>query len=184
MLAMFFCFLWGCYTTHKIRTSATNVILPGTNSLSLDAVDPKFRKKVDILIQRLEDKGYKPRVMSTYRSNARQKYLMDISDFGEKYLRLQMRYTNAGPGQSCHNNTNSKGEPASLAVDIHGHHLGFLAYISKRNREKHVAFFRDLDRERRRLGLCWGGDFSGDTIWSEYGIGSDPPHITSRRCCK
>jgi hypothetical protein len=178
--------LTACHTTHKLRTGVNNVILPGTQSLSLETLDPTFRSDVEILIERLESRGYSPRIMSTYRSNARQGYLKGISVLGKR-LGLGI-YTNAGPGESCHNTTGENGRPASQAIDLHGYNMGFLLYISKSNRQKHVDFFRVLDEERRKLGLCWGGDFgkkknSLKTIWTPYGIGNDPPHVVTRKCC-
>ena len=135
----------------------------------------------------MEKKGHRVRVQTTYRSSRRQDLMYNLNQLGQQ-MNITQQSTNAKGGTSCHNHT-ANGKPSSYAIDIWGYTFGPEINISKKFQTKHAAFFKDLGKEAKRLGLGWGGDFKQYTksgqpksLWTHYGLGWDPPHVYDKRC--
>jgi hypothetical protein len=164
-----------------VPKAISTVILPGKHTVKLDHLDPEFRADLEVLVENLEAQGYSVRVESTYRSSRRQDLLYNLTMFWQG-LGFKGGFTNAPGGQSCHNMTNDKGEPASLAVDLWGYRYGPLLRFNPRAKKKHSQFLRALGAEAHSLGMNWGGDWIKIEPWDAYGLGKDPPHVSSQRC--
>ena len=175
------------YGPATIQNGVSTIVAPGRISSSLRYLDPKFKKKIETVIENLEEKGHRVRIQTTYRSSKRQDFLYNMSQLGQQ-MGINQKFTNAKGGQSCHNHS-TDGSPSSYAVDMWGYTFGPELLKSTKAQEKHAAFFKDLGREVKKLSLGWGGNFSKynksgrpTSIWTNYDIGWDPPHVYDKRC--
>ena len=164
-----------------IPKAISTAVLPGRHSVNLAHLDPEFRAQVEAMITNLEEQGYSVRVESTYRSSRRQDMLYRMTKSWQS-LGFKGGFTNAPGGESCHNMVNDEGEPASLAVDLWGQRYGPLLLVNPRAQERHSHFLKAMGKEALRLGLNWGGTWTRQAPWKAYGLGKDPPHVSSRRC--
>jgi len=153
---------------------AMNASLPGVESRDLDHLHPRFRTQVLSIIDDLESGGHEALIGSTWRSPTRQKTIYAASLMGN--LLGQAPGTQAGPGQSCHNQEVA-GSPASAAIDIRpGGSL---------TREEQAAFYKALGAAAHARGLRWGGDWSRkNPVWARYDLGWDPAHVEARSLCR
>ena len=143
---------------------------PGTQSRSMSTVDPTFARKINSIIQTLEQEGFKATLSSTHRSPEKQQCYYDISKVIKQYTGQTGLTTTT---KSCHNNMNN-GKAAALAVDIH--------YFSGSIEDK-AKFYLRLRELARSKGLTSGGDFSRrNPVWAQYDLGWDPGHIQTRDC--
>lgn len=150
---------------------------PGVTTWSLDNLEPKFRTKVDRVLDELREDGFHPRVASTWRSPDRQEFIYERG-------RLRQRVFGGAPstqvrgGMSCHNTVELKDrtEPAALAIDV-------MPGKSRRTSAEKAKFFRALGKAAEREGLLWGGRWKrSNATWAAHGLGWDPGHLQSRLC--
>jgi len=155
----------------RIKGDVNNVILPGTETTSLDDLHPELRKKIDIVLRELREAGHHPRIAAAYRSPERQNAYHQMSQVAE--------YLGYSPGtkvtKGCHNNREN-GKPASLAIDIWGGPVGS-------PNETRAAFFHALRDTAVSQGLESGGNWTRrNPGWSRYDLGWDPAHVQMPRC--
>lgn len=145
-----------------------NVLLPGYSSNSLEDLDPKFKKKIDNLNKKMNEKGYDVRISDTFRSPERQSFIHSASQKLGKILNKDLRVTNVK--YSKHNRT-AKGKPASCAVDIRP--VGLLTI------EQKAGFYKDLRDEAVKLRLRSGANFEKrkSSPYYEFDLGYDPGHV-------
>ena len=149
---------------------AMTLLCDGQQTADLAHLDKPFRKKIDRILQTLSEEGYAYTVSSTYRSPQRQQCLYDISQHIKKYTG-QQGFTSTT--KSCHNNLR-KGQPASLAIDVHIHNTSM---------ERKVQFYKRLRDLSVESGLVSGGNFrKSNPVWAHYGLGWDPGHIQQANC--
>jgi len=143
---------------------------PGTQSNSMNTVDPTFARKIETILTTLEEEGFKATLSSTHRSPEKQQCYYDISKVIKQYTGQTGLTTTT---KSCHNNMKD-GKAASLAVDIH--------YFSGSLDDK-AKFYLRLRELARQEGLTSGGDFSRrNPVWAQYNLGWDPGHVQTRDC--
>ena len=163
-------FVLGFYFT--VITNPWVTFCPGTQSSQMSTVDPTLAKKIERILNTLENEGFHATLSSTHRSPEKQQCYYDISKVIKKHTG-QTGLTSTT--KSCHNNMHN-GQPASLAVDIH--------YFTGSLDDK-AKFYIRLRELARSEGLISGGDFSkSNPVWAKYGLGWDPGHIQTRDCKK
>ncbi len=161
----------GCFVGYfTIVTNPWTALCPGIQSNDINTLEPTFKRKIDGILEQLEEEGFAFSIGSTYRSPEKQQCYYDISKKIQAYTGHKGLTTTT---KSCHNNT-VHGTPSSLAIDIHSHYGSI---------DDKAAFYKRLRTLSRNAGLTSGGDFSkSDPIWARCGLGWDPGHIQVRGC--
>jgi len=119
-----------------------------TQDKKLASMNPHFRHKVIVLLQKLKSRGFQPTVVYGWRSVALQ----------QKLLRqgvTKVRF-------SFHNAQTPDGRPNSFAADIVDRR-----YAWSEKKETH-EYWKAQGEEAKRIGLFWGGDWKKP--W-------DPAHV-------
>lgn len=97
----------------------------------LDLLLPSFRKRIDIVIERLRERGYQPVPRDTLRTSAE-------------------AAKNAETGVGVANSMHCYGAACDVICDVHGWDC----------RKHGCQFFAALGEEAEKLGLTWGGRWS------------------------
>lgn len=169
----------GCCCFHiaddAYRAHMKTAFSPGAETGSLDALDPEFRARVERVVKKLEEKGYHPEVRSTYRSARRQDAMYTFSRTKEMFGASPG--TRARGGESCHNHTDERGLPASLAADV------IPGEEDRKDSRSRARFYWALGKAAKQEGLVWGGSWAKtNPTWRKYGLGWDPPHVQAKSC--
>jgi hypothetical protein len=114
----------------------------------LSSLNPHFRSKVKILLQKLKNRGFQPKIFYGWRSVAAQQQL-----FKRGVTRVRF---------SFHNAQTPAGGPNSYAADIIDSR-----YAWSNTRMTH-QYWSAQGEEAKKLGLYWGGDWRSP--W-------DPAHV-------
>ena len=155
----------------RAKGMVNNLVLPGTETTDLHALDPAFRRNVESILSELEDRGFHPRIAASYRSPERQRTYYLLGRI-ERSLGLSAV---TQVTRSCHNHR-AQGNPAALAIDIWGGRPGAAS-------EEHAVFFRALRDAAQARGLVSGAAWSqSNAAWKRYGIGWDPAHVEAPGC--
>lgn len=156
----------------KVET-VKNHILPGHVSNSLDDLNPKFRKKVDKLILKIEKRGHTVEVADTFRSADRQNFIYTVGKKLSSVTGVNLKVT--GTKKSRHSITKN-GKPAACAVDLRP--AGFKTIAQQ------AEFYKDVRDESVKLGLRSGANFEKrrSSPFYKYDLGYDPGHISMK--CK
>ena len=170
------------YVPPKLGNQVESLLLPGYESNHLYDLHPQLQKKASAIVNSLQDKGFSPRITTTYRSSDMQDFFYSVSSAGKKFGISPM--TRAKGNQSCHTKKDKEGNPSSTAFDIWGKPYGaFLALQLDVNFNDHVQFFKALGSVVKEQKLEWGGRWtSQQSVWTSYGLGWDPAHIQMGRC--
>ncbi len=146
-------------------------LLPGQETNDRAALDPRFRAKVERVLSALQKEGFRPRLVSSYRSARRQNAYCTLGRISQKLG--SGPWTQARGLHSCHNARTPDG-PASLAADV---------VPTAHTASEKARFYWALGRAAERQGLRWGGRWrQTNKLWARFGLGWDPAHIQSRRC--
>jgi hypothetical protein len=162
----------------SVKNNIRSAVMPGYQTNDIDALHPQLRVKIDRIIARLESKQFRPRLHATYRSQDYQDFIYNLSVFKKRFTgRKGLTTTN----KSCHSKELKGGKAGARAVDmrqgVSGPHLHLPV---SQFRAKHAAFYQALGSEAKKEGLRWGGDFKGNSMWAEFGMGWDPGHVSWR----
>ena len=163
--------------TNEVVSNPQNPAWEFEDDPSLDALYPPLKGKIEDIIAELEKEGFKPRIVTGFRSRKTQ------------FLKKQQGFSTVD--YSYHNVvTGTKGSPkkASLAVDMIDSRYGWGEEKSGRlllnsSKTKGAAnFFKRLGAISKKYNLTWGGDWFGlSTDWKNFGIGWDPAHVELRK---
>lgn len=133
---------------------------PGFQSNDLDDLQPNFKKKLNRVIQRLEDYGYPVWVGSTWRDKERQDFYI------EKGYSKTPNSLHRGGGES-------KGTRRSRAADVYL--LCPMIYLPL-----HAHFYHVLHKVSQEEGLYTGANFRDKRkgrLWGLFDLGWDPGHV-------
>jgi hypothetical protein len=119
-----------------------------TQEKKLASLNPAFRQKVEVLLRKLEARGFRPKIFYGWRSVAVQQELV-------KKGRSRVRF-------SFHNAKKPDGTPDAYASDIIDSRYGWL------NRQETRDYWKAQGEEAKELKLIWGGDWKNP--W-------DPAHV-------
>jgi len=131
-------------------------------------------QKVEIILQNMRKRGFRPKVFYAWRS-----------------IQVQRELRRKGASNisfSFHNNEQQKNVPASMGVDIVDSKL---LWGAGKPVEMIAPFWQALGEEVRKVGgLTWGGDWKpkgrrlkdkrNRTLYEKYNVGWDPAHIELR----
>lgn len=118
----------------------------------LESLNPAFREKVERLLKRVKDRGFKPKVVYGWRSVAIQ---LELHNKGRSKVKF-----------SFHNAQLPNGTPNAYAVDIVDERWGWSGEAEK------GGFWKALGEEANTLDLVWGGD------WKSF---KDVAHVQGRK---
>jgi hypothetical protein len=118
----------------------------------LKSLDPQFRSKVVIVLAKLRDRAFKPKIVFAWRSVQVQEQLVRMG-------RSKVRF-------SFHNAQKPDGTPNAYAADVVDERWGWGPKAEAN------GFWHALGDEAKVLGLVWGGD------WTTF---KDVAHIQGRR---
>jgi hypothetical protein len=121
---------------------------PGTESRSLDTLQPDFRRPLEAAIAQLRDQGWPVYIRATRRDLDRQRH-----------------YASLGHAQTLHS-LHRQGRAADLLCPLPWPLL-----------PAHAAFFRALARAAATQGLCTGAAWSRRGPWALFDLGWDPAHV-------
>jgi hypothetical protein len=170
------------YVPPELGNKVESMLLPGYESNHLYHLHPQLQKKAVVIVSSLEEKGFTPKIYTTYRSSEMQDFFYSFSNGGRVLGVSPM--TRARGTQSCHTKKDKEGKPSSTAFDIWGKPYGaFLALQLDVNFSDHVRFFNALGVVVKEQNLEWGGRWtSQQSVWTKHGLGWDPAHIQMGRC--
>ena len=137
----------------------------------LRSMDPVLAQKVDIILQNMRKRGFRPKVFYAWRSVQVQKSLKNKGSSNISF--------------SYHNNEMKKNTPASMGADIVDSKI---LWGEGKPIEMIAPFWQALGEEVRKVGgLTWGGNWQprgrraknerNRTLWEKYKVGWDPAHI-------
>ena len=103
------------------------------------SLHPSMRRAVELMLEKLRARGFRPKIFYAWRSLGLQQALYETG-------RSQVAF-------SFHNATRPDGHPEALAVDIIDSRYGW------EDRPETAAFWQALGEEAAILGLYWGGSW-------------------------